>query len=201
MDDLDFVQKCVNGDKQSWDAFVDKYSRLIYSYIYGTLKLKGLGMAQENIEDLFQGIFLSLVNDNFNKLRSFKAKNGCSLASWLRQVTVNFVIDYLRKLKPALSLDEESEEGFSLKDMLLDKTQPVSEVLKDKERLLQLNDCIQKLDRDDKYFLELHLNRNLALGELTRHFRVSRAAIDMRKFRLIERLRDCFKGKGFLLDL
>ena len=38
------------------------------------------------------------------------------------------------------------------------------------------------------------------LEELKKHFKLSRPAIDMRKSRLIERLRDCFRGKGFWLD-
>ena len=96
MDDLEFIQQCASGDKKAWDEFVDKYSRLIYNYIYSVLKTKGLTLAQENIEELFQEIFFSLIKDDFKKLKSFKGLNGCSFASWLRQVTVNFSIDYIR---------------------------------------------------------------------------------------------------------
>ena len=38
------------------------------------------------------------------------------------------------------------------------------------------------------------------LEVLKEHFRVSRGAIDMRKSRIIDRLRECFKHKGFALD-
>lgn len=200
MDDLEFVQRCVKGDKQSWDEFVDKYSRLIYNYIYSVLKAKGSLAAEETINDLFQDIFLSLVKDNFRKLKTFKAKNGCSLASWLRQVTVNFSIDYLRKLKSAVSIDEENDAGLSLKDILSDNSLSATETVNAKERLLYLKDCIKRLEKDDQYFLELHINRGLNLEELKEHFRITRAAIDMRKSRLIESLRECFQSKGLLLD-
>jgi len=201
MDDLEFVQSCVKGDRQSWDKFVKRYSRLIYNYIHSILKLKGANQfKQDNINDLFQEIFLSLVKDNFKKLKSFKAKNGCSLASWLRQVTVNFTIDYIRKFKAIVSLDEENEEGFSLKDVLADDVTPVTDTLATEERLVHLKDCIDRLDADDKYFLELHINRGLELEELKGILRVSRGAIDMRKGRLIERLKECFRSKGFQLD-
>lgn len=200
MDDLEFVQRCIKGDRPSWDKFVAQYSRLIYNYIYSVLKIKGFYFAEENISDLFQEIFLTLAQDNFKKLRSFKAKNRCSFASWLRQVTVNFTIDYLRKLKPAVSLDEESDDGFSLKEILVDDSLSATDTLNANERWEQLKDCIDWLDKADKYFLELHINRNLTLEELRRHFRISRGAIDMRKRRIIKRLKECFQSKGFQLD-
>jgi len=199
MDDLEFVQKCVKGDRQCWDEFVNKYSRLIYNYIYSVFKVKGSITAEETINDLFQEIFLSLVKDNFKKLRSFKAKEGCSLASWLRQITVNFIIDYIRKLRPTLSIDEENDEDLSLKEILVDSSPSITDTLSHKERLLNLKECIEALGKEDKYFLELHINRGLSLGELKDHFRISRGAVDMRNSRLIERLRDCFRNKGFVL--
>jgi len=201
MKDLEFVQRCVNGDKQAWDEFLKTYSRLIYSYIYSVIKIKGSILTPENINDLFQEIFLLLIKDNYRKLRSFKGLNGCSLASWLRQVVINYSIDYLRKFKPVASLDQEDEDGFSLKELLRDYSPSIREVFNSKENLAHLKDCIAGLSNDDKYFLELHINQGLRLEELKEHFRLSRSAIDMRKSRIIDKLRECFKGKGFALDL
>jgi RNA polymerase sigma factor (sigma-70 family) len=200
MNDLEFVQKCVKRDKQAWVQFVDRYSRLIYNYIHSVLRVKGYVVAQENINDLFQEIFLLLTRDNFEKLKSFKARNGCSLASWLRQVVVNCTIDYIRKLRPTVSLDEESDDGLTLKDILADDSTSTRDVVNQEELLTRLKDCIERLNRDDKYFLRLHINKGLSLEALRGHLRLSRGAIDMRKARIIERLRDCFRGKGFALD-
>jgi len=200
MNDLEFVHRCVKGDKQAWDEFIDKYSRLIYNYIHSVLKIKGSRYTQENINDLFQEIILSLVKDNFKKLSTFKARNGCSLASWLRQVTVNFTIDYLRKLKAHVSIDEEDDEGFSLRDLLSSDSPSAVDMLNQEEKLTHLKDCIDKLDNEDQHFLELHINREVSLEELKDYFKLSRGAIDMRKSRIIERLRECFQSKGFMLD-
>lgn len=200
MNDLDFVQKCIKGDKRSWDQFVDKYSRLIYNYINSVFKIKGYSFIQENVDDLFQEIFLSLAQDNFRRLKSFKGKNGCSLDSWLRQVTINRTIDYIRKFKPTVSLEEVNEDGFSLKDTLADQSADAVDIAGKSEITSHLVDCIEKLDKDDRYFLELHINRGVSLEKLKLHFRVSRGAVDMRKSRIVERLKECFKVKGLLLD-
>jgi len=202
MDDLEFVQKCIQGDKQCWNQFVDKYSRLIYSYIYSVLKVKGLVLQEENISDIFQDIFVLLTKDNLQKLKSFQGKNGCSLASWLRQVTINFTISYTRRLKPVVSLDEEDDDELALKDIIADNSPAAGSALTQKERIEQLEDCVNKLEKEDKYFLELHLNQDIPLEKLMAHFGVSRGAIDMRKSRIIDRLKHCFRNKGFFkLDL
>lgn len=198
MTDLEFVQKCIKGDKQSWNEFIEKYSRLIYNYINYILKQRNSSLfTQENTSDIFQDIFLSLFKDNFKKLRSFKARNGCSLATWLRQVTINHTLDYARKSKPAVSLEEEDGEQCILKDLIVDKAVSAEIKAGAEEKLLLLKDCIENLDIDDKFFLEFHVNRNLSLEAIKEVFKVSRGAIDMRKSRIIDRLRECFRTKGF----
>jgi len=199
MNDLEFVQRCVKGDKKAWDEFLKQYSRLIYSYIHSVLNTKGVKFTQDNIQDVFQEIFCSLIKDNFRKLNTFKARNGCSLASWLRQVTINFTIDYLRKTKPTVSIDEETDDGFSLKEILVNGSELASDTLSREERLKSLQECIDRLNNADKYFLELHINQGIKLEELKDHLRLSRGAIDMHKSRIIDRLRECFKSKGFKL--
>ncbi len=201
MDDLEFVQRCVKGDKQSWDEFVERYSRLIYNYIHRVLNYKFPNQFnQADANDIFQEIFVLLTRDNFKKLKSFKAKNGCSLATWLRQVVIHFTIDCLRKFRQSVSLDKENDDGLNLKDMLADESSGITDLLIAEEKIGQLKDCIEKLDTEDKYFLELYIHQGLGLEELKDILKVSRGAVDMRKSRIVERLKECFKTKGFELD-
>ncbi|MDD5431884.1 MAG: sigma-70 family RNA polymerase sigma factor [Candidatus Omnitrophica bacterium] len=203
MTDLEFVSRCVKGEKEAWNEFVDKYSNLIYRYIYSILKSNGANLSNhDQVEDIFQDIFVLLSKDNFSKFKSFSAKNNCTLASWLRQVVINHTIDCLRSLTPqASSLDEEYDDCPSLMETIADTKTTVSLTVMADEKLDALTDCIGKLGIDDKYFLSLFIDRGLKLDELKTLFGVSRGTIDMRKSRIIDRLRDCFKLKGFELDL
>ncbi|MFH1190826.1 MAG: RNA polymerase sigma factor [Candidatus Omnitrophota bacterium] len=198
MDDLKFVQGCLKGNKQSWSEFISRYSRLIYNYIYSVLSVKGRSISTDQVEDIFQEIFHALIKDSYRKLSTYQGKNGCSLASWLRQVTINFTIDYLRKLKPILSLDVENEDGFTLKDTLKDFSPGATEFLNDQDKRKTLQECISLLESDEQYFLELFLNQGLALEEIKDHLKINRGAVDMRKGRIFQKIQDCFKKKGFL---
>jgi RNA polymerase sigma-70 factor (ECF subfamily) len=201
MNDLEFVQGCVNGNKQSWNEFIERYSRLIYKYIHSVIQSKGFNSSQDLVDDIFQELFTSLIRDDYKKLRSFKAKNGCSLASWLRQVTVNLSLDYLRKIKPVISLDVEVSENLFLKDTFIADTIPASDLLNLKEELISLEECIQRLSSQDKYLIEFNVNQGVKLEVLRKFLKLSRGAIDMQKSRVIDRLKECFKSKGFKLDL
>ncbi len=200
MDDLDFIQSCCNGDKHSWDEFLARYSRLIYCYILFVLRKGNPAITDDCAGDIFNGIICLLIENDFRKLKSFKAKNGSSFATWLRVVTIHFTIDYLRKLKPGISLEEENEQGLSLKDLIPDRKEPAIESAHKADMLQHLQECLELLDDDEEYFLELHINQGVKLGLLKDYFEVSRGAIDMQKSRIIAKLRDCFKKKGALLD-
>jgi RNA polymerase sigma factor (sigma-70 family) len=201
MDDLEFLRRCARADKRAWEEFFQRYSRLIYNYIQQILNTNNYNFASTHIQDIFQELFCAFAKDDYKKLKSFKAKNGCSLASWLRQVTVNFTIDYLRKIHPAASLDAQDEDGVSLKEVISDGSFSALDQLGEKERFVALEECIDNLDNEAKYFLELHLWQGARLEDLRGVFKLSRGAIDMHKFRIMEKLRDCFASKGFALDL
>ena len=100
-----------------------------------------------------------------------------------------------------LSLDDNINEDTTFADILIDESPLVRHVLMDKEKMGFLKECIKQLTNSDKYFLELYLNRNLSLEKIKDLLRIARAAVDMRKTRILERLRRCFKSKGFVLDL
>ena len=200
MSDLEFVRRCINKESQAWDEFLKDYSRLIYNYIYHVLISKGSNSGQGQVDDIFQDLIRSLIDEDYKKLKSFKARNGASLATWLRQVTINFTLDYLRLNSVAVSLDAEDEDGFALKDRLASEGPTALEEAERVEIIGHLKDCISRLSIQDKYFLELHYNHRVRLDDLKILFKVSRGAVDMQKQRLILRLRDCFVKKGIELD-
>jgi RNA polymerase sigma factor (sigma-70 family) len=198
MNDRELLQSCLKGNKQAWAEFISRYTRLIYNYIYSVLSIKGRSASSDQAQDIFQELFTCLIKDNCKKLATYRGKNGCTLASWLRQVTINFTIDYLRKFKPAVSMDAQNEEGFSLAAVLPDLSAGAKEFVAREDNRKALRECIDGLELEEQYFLELFLNQELVLDEIKEHLKLSRGAVDMRKSRILEKLQDCFKKKGFL---
>ena len=198
MSDLEFVQRCINKDSLAWDEFLVRYSRLIYKYIHSVLNAKGFSSHQDYAGDIFQEFICFLIQEDYRKLKTFKALNGSSLATWLRQVTVNFTLDYLRKIKFHISIDAEREDGSSLKDILTDASFSIPELINQEEKFKALAGCIEELSVDDQFLIELNIHQGIRLEALRELLRLSRGAIDMQKSRILNRLKECFKRKGLL---
>jgi len=79
------------------EALIERYRGLLYSVFHAP----GFGFPADYVDDLFQSFVLSLLKDDFAKLRAFEGRNRCSLATFLQTVATRFVLDERRKWQRA----------------------------------------------------------------------------------------------------
>ena len=112
MADVD-LKACIGGDKEAWDAFVDRYSGVIFSAVERTVGGRGHGVNRSDVEDSTQEVFVRLVRDGFRLLRSYDPRQA-SLVTWLSLVARSAAIDHLRKRRlEAVSLASDSPEHLA----------------------------------------------------------------------------------------
>jgi len=75
LSEKELVQRCLDGDKESWSILVDKYKRLIFS-----IALRH-GFSKEDADDILQDVYLSLLK-NLGDLR-----NPQALPAWIIRTT------------------------------------------------------------------------------------------------------------------
>ena len=80
----------LNGDATAWQGFVRRYGGLIVAAV------RGVAMAQAEVEDLTQEVFLRLCKDDFRLLRSYDPVRA-SLSTWLTIVARSTARDGLRR--------------------------------------------------------------------------------------------------------
>ena len=80
----------MRGEKAAWDAFVRRYGGLVVAAV------RGVAMAQAEVEDLTQEVFLRLCKDDFRLLRSYDPARA-SLSTWLTIVARSTARDGLRR--------------------------------------------------------------------------------------------------------
>ncbi len=190
----DVVNRCLAGEKQAWDEFVEKYSKLIYNAIYRTLELKGYKIESDLVEDLYQEFFISILKDDYRKLRKFTWKNDCSIATWLCVIARNMIFDFIRKDIKARgrteSIDKEAggeDTKTLLKELLVSSEKIAHEELSDAEEVALLEKAIAKLLTEDRVLLEMIYYQELSFEEIAKTLNKSIDALYMQKKRLIER--------------
>jgi len=98
--------RLVRGDKAEWDAFVDRFSPVIYSAVKRTLLAHAGEANEDDSRDLMQKVFVRLVKDEFKLLKSYDPSRA-SLVTWLSLISRSASIDFLRRLSPrTVSIDE-----------------------------------------------------------------------------------------------
>ncbi|MHC4447463.1 MAG: RNA polymerase sigma factor, partial [Planctomycetota bacterium] len=90
------LEACVNGSKQAWDAFVERYAAVILSAVRRTVSARVGDSGGHDVEEAAQEVFLRLIKNDFRLLRSFDPQRA-SLVTWLTLVSRSVAIDYLRK--------------------------------------------------------------------------------------------------------
>ncbi len=90
----DIFKKIKNNEKDGMDLLYEKYNKLVYGIAFSILKNK------ENSEDVLQEVFSKLLKLD----KSLFPDHG--EASWLYTVTKNETIQFLRKYKATLDIDE-----------------------------------------------------------------------------------------------
>ncbi|MCK9554161.1 RNA polymerase sigma factor [Aquamicrobium sp.] len=139
LSDLDLVEFAQKGSSSAFELIVRRHNRTLFRAARGVLNDDGL--AQEAVQEAYLKAFTSL--------DSFQARS--SLKTWLTRIVVNQAIDFSRRSRPAVPLEENiaylhdrSSEGGNMAGRIVDHSNPETEAARQETRLL-LEDAIRRL--------------------------------------------------------
>ncbi len=194
--EMRLLSECVSGNKEAWDTFVTNYSKPIYFSINKTLKLHNHSLPQDDVDDLFNSVFVSLLDNNYKKLRQFEGREGCTLSSWVRLITINITIDFLRGQKQHIPIDDDSDDKQPLAERLPDRNTSFEEHLDQAETTRALREAIEELPESDRLFMDLFYEKELPPEEIATIMNVSVNTVYSRKNRVREKLQKILIDKG-----
>jgi len=185
----ELLSKCLSGDRKSSENFVRQFSSLVYKSIQCTLLSKQVPFGKQDLEDLHHTVFLKLFERSFAKLRLYKGKNGCSLASWIRIITVRTVLDQLRnKGYDAIGWQNKRIALDQLPELRLDEFETEGQLERTElNRLLQA--CIDRMSPRDQLLIKLHFIQGFPLSEVAGIMQLSADNTYTLKHRAIQRLK------------
>ena len=102
------LRRCLFGDNAAWEVFVDTYQPLIFSAIENVLVRQGVEPAGPLVENLFNRLFDSLMENDCQKLRQFRWK--CELSKWLYLMATRLTLIHVRQ-EPSLESNYRDEFG------------------------------------------------------------------------------------------
>lgn len=194
MDERQMLARCLRGDAQAQEMLVRKFSNLIYSTIMGAMRAKNAGLSQSDVEDLHSLVFVKLFDRRCRKLRQYRGKNGCSLASWIRMVAVRTFLDHLRQAKDALARPERVLPLEALPAMETNVASALESLEAHEQRQI-LTAAMQTLSPRDKLVIRMHCLEGYPLKQMAALLKVSEDNIHSIKYRAVQRLKEAVRGR------
>jgi len=176
----EIIQRILNGNREEFSFFVDKYQGPIYNLVY---RLTG---SRHDAEDLAQETFIKA----YKSLNNFQIKR--KFFSWLYTIAINLTRNHLKKKKPLLV---ENVEDLKPDKLQTDKKNPEINFIKHQEAQA-LAMSIQKLPIALREAVILRYYFYLPFEEISRILCISLSGAKMRVYRALEKLEILMKGKA-----
>ncbi len=192
--DRRWLKKCIAGDEKACIRFVREFSDLVYWSVRHTLLAKNVYFTQDDLEDLHNTVFLQLFENQGQKLRQFKGKNGCRLGTWIRVITVRIVLNYIRKKGwDSITGKQKGVPLEEIPELSQADLGPLAEIEKAEKRQ-SIKDGIRRLSPRDRLFFLLHYENGCSLKEVAETMKVSLNNAYIIKHRAIQKLKSTLEN-------
>ncbi|WP_172637580.1 RNA polymerase sigma factor [Desulfitobacterium dehalogenans] len=176
--------KLYKKDKnQGLELLYDRYKKYIYTIAYHYAGNK------EDALDLTQDVFLSI----FKSLDRFD--DSFSMLPWIKRITVNKCLNYLRDKKDALSLNQHNENGHEIQELLpsSNRTEEATLYLDTKETLVK---AIHALPSEERMAIILRHMKGMKYEEIAKIMGVPLGTVKTYLYRGRKNLKTCLSKDG-----
>lgn len=186
------ITSCLEGKKEAWDHFVEKFSRLIYWGIRQTLSSTGFSARHELGDEVFQEVFTRLIEKGeLARLREAK-----SVRKFLTVMACHMTLNKVR----SLSRFEKKVLPFDSEDMLGGEMGLPSDAgAKERESLVA--EIFATLPLREQTALELFYLSGKSYGEISLILGLPQTSVANILWRTKQKLKVRFTAKGLGDDL
>lgn len=192
----DLLQRAAAGEKLAWDTLVDQYSPLVWRIL-----AKFDNMTRAEKEDLFQDVFVVLLNRG---IQSFRGTTVHEFRSYLKIITENEAKSYLRKhsrrfevSNPFWSRQDEEDETSLEGSLMADPSPGPEELAVGQETLRGLRLCLQDIPTLDQEIFWMR-ERGCPYKEIIQVLGLPHGTVASKYDRVKKKIEECLRKAGIL---
>ena len=168
------LKACIDGDKQAWDLFVQRWGGVIFAAVQRTFAARGGAVDRNDLEDAVQDVFVRLVAGDYRLLRTYDPGRA-SLSTWLTIVARSTAVDHLRKRRIE-TVPLQAHDAPEAPAAAVSNDEPPLHILSPRQRLV----------------LRMLFDEGLSVAEAARLIGVEEQTIRSLKHKALSRLREHF---------
>lgn len=194
LSDQELIKRCLEAEgKEAWEIFVRRFSKLIWNSIHKTFHTYFFSYHPEDAEDMYGAIFMSLIENDFRKLRQFRNENACTLSTWLSIISTRMTIDFMRKDRSRFFVDSR-EDDRGIWDSIADHNYRADNIIENKQKEAKLERSLNQLQYKDRLIYDLLFRKGVSPEETARILDITVATVYSRKHRIIEKIKNHIKS-------
>ncbi len=187
--DEELLKKVKNGDVDAFEEIIAKYEKKVFSLIYNMLK------NDNDIEDIAQEVFVK-VYKNIGKFHG-----NSSLYTWIYRITTNLCLDYIKKQKSVIYIDEKIQTDDGEVDFQLPSEEKLQDELYEEKELKQkLEKSIAKLPDKQRVMIVLRDIKGLSYEEISEILEIKLGTVKSQINRARLKLKELLEKDGTFLD-
>jgi len=185
LSDQELITGCIRKQKESWDVFVERFSKLIYWSIWKVLGTCAVSGKEDLAHEIFQEIFEKLLEKNELK----KLKQIASVRKFLTVMASHAALDKIK----ILGRRERRLDVLETPDRLQTGVQAVS-----REKDVLIAQVIEALSPKERLCVEWHYMDGKTHREISETLGLSQDTVSTIIRRSKEKIRKIFLEKGLL---
>lgn len=172
------IQAIGAGNREAFDALVERYGKRLFNFIYRYLGERG------ESEDLTQEVFLRV----FLSAGRFEARPGISASTWIYKIAYHLSLNEIKRRRRFLQLSMDLKHCGKLENYAPPEDEPFE--TENRETLLR---GLRILPENQRAALLLRVNEGLSYQEICDVLGVSLSSVTSLLFRARQTLREYFK--------
>lgn len=158
--DADLLAAYVKGHVACLDFLVGRYRQALFSWFLG------MTGSRSDAEDLFQEVWIRII-------RNADRYKDVSFRAWMWQIARNLLIDFRRKRKPDLSLDDvEDEEDQPLLETLIAPDASPREIVERTDLARRAMQAVGKLPAVQREVFLMRTQGDLSFNEIAKVLKI-----------------------------
>lgn len=157
------VECCIRREEKAWEAFIERFSGLLYYSAQERLRRNGIAFSRQDIEDVVQGVFLEI----WDKGRLEEVRDRKKIAAWLSVMAQTRALNFVRKKRERLLRQDElykidnikTDRGAQINEELMGKLEELIGELSPREKIaLKMSVVYGKTHREISDFMKIPIN-------------------------------------------
>jgi len=182
------ISEIIAGSRQAYESLVEKYQPMVRKTVSYLLYRYRHNNNEAAVDDLTNDVFLSLMEDDFKKIRQFKGLS--SFATYLRVIASRQALAFLRR--PSREVQTKAADRIS---RTADPSPSPEELYREQGNRSLMAEAIAALKPADQLLMKLTYYQELSAEETARIMNISLSAFYSRKSRIVKKIENyCIKN-------